>query len=107
MHALISGIANQLKHVFALQRVSACEDKDGNAHIGDLIDQRLPFGVGELVGVGNGLSGGATMLASQVAGLRYLPDCKERGFIKVQSAASGDVVHRLHEASCGIMAGRT
>jgi hypothetical protein len=80
--------------------------KIGTPIAGDLVDQRLPLGVGELVGMGDGLGGGAAMLAGQVAGLRDLPDGEEGGFVKVQSATSGDVVHRLHETSCGIGAGR-
>jgi len=89
MHAFIRGVANQLENVGALQRVSAGEDEDGHAHLGDLVDQSLPFCVGELVGVGDGLSGGAAMLAGQVAGLRNLPDGEKRGFVKVQSATGG------------------
>ena len=71
-------------------------------HCGDLIDERLALGRGQLVRVGNGLGGGAAVLAGQVAGLRDLPDGQKGGFIEVQPAAGGNGVHRLHEASTGI-----
>ena len=96
------GVANQLEDVLAFQRVSAGEDEDGNVHLGDLVDQRLALGVIELVGVGDGLSGGAAVLAGQVAGLCDLPDGKKGGFVEVQSATGGNIVHRLHRTSIHI-----
>ena len=105
LDAFVGGVADQLEDVLALQRVAAGEDEDGHAHRGDLVDQRLPLGVGQLVGVGDGLGGGAAVLAGQVAGLGDLPDGEEGGFVKVQPATGGNVVHRLHETSCGIGAG--
>jgi hypothetical protein len=54
----------------------------------------------------DGLGGGTAMLAGQVAGLRDLPDGEKGGFVKVQRATSGNVVHRLHETSNSIGAGR-
>jgi len=41
-------------------------------HLRDLVDQRLAFGVRQLVGMGNRLGCGAAMLAGQVTGLRDL-----------------------------------
>jgi hypothetical protein len=38
--------------------------------------------------------------------LRDLPDGEKGGFVKVQRATSGNVVHRLHETSNSIGAGR-
>ena len=105
LDAFIRGVADQLKNILALHRVSAGEDKNRHAHLGDLVDQRLAFGVGQFVGVGDGLGGGAAVLAGQVAGLRDLPDGEKGGFVKVQSATGGDVVHRLHETSSSIAAG--
>jgi hypothetical protein len=55
----------------------------------------------------DGLGGGAAVLAGQITGLGDFPDGEERGFIEVQPATSGNVVHRLHEASSGIRADRT
>ena len=49
--------------------------------------------------MGDGLGGGAAMLAGQVTGLGDLPDGEEWGFVEVQSATGGDVVHRLHGTS--------
>jgi hypothetical protein len=66
-------------------RVAAGKDEDGHVHLGDLVDQRLAFGVGQLVGVGDGLGGGAAVLAGQVAGLRDLPDGQKGGFVEVQA----------------------
>jgi len=60
------------------------------------------LGVGELIGVGDGLGGGAAVFAGQVAALGHLPDGEERGFVVVDGAARGDGMHglkRLHEAS--------
>jgi hypothetical protein len=54
--------------------------------------------------MGDGLGGGAAMLAGQVTRLCDFPDGKERGFVEVQPATSGNIVHRLHETSCGIEA---
>jgi hypothetical protein len=104
LHAFIGGVADQFVHVGALERVASGEDENWHAHGRDLVDQRLPLGVGQLVGVGDGLGGGAAVLAGQVAGLGDLPDGEEGGFVKVQSATGGNVVHRLHETSCGIRA---
>ena len=106
LDALFGGIADQFEDVRALQRVAAGEDEDGHLHVGDLVDQALAFGGGQLVGVGDGLGGGAAMLAGQVAGLRDFPDGQERSFVEVQPAAGGNVVHRLHGASSGIAANR-
>ena len=80
LHAFVGGVADQLEDVLALQRVAAGEDEDGHAHVGDLVDQRLAFGVGQFVGMGDGLGGGAAVLAGQVAGLRDLPDGQEGRF---------------------------
>ena len=55
----------------------------------------------------DGLSGGAAVLAGKITGLSDFPDSKERSFVEVQPATGGNIVHRLHEASCGIGAGRT
>ncbi len=66
----------------------------------------LPSSCGQLVGVRDGLRGGAAMLAGQVAGLRDFPDGEERRFVVVDPAAGGNVVHRLHKTSIGIAASR-
>ncbi len=99
MHALAGGVADQLEDVRPLQRVAAGQDEDGHMQGGNLVDQRLSFGVGQLVGVGEGLGGGAAVLAGQIAGLRDLPDGQKRGFVIIQAAASGDIAHRFHETS--------
>ena len=104
MHALAGGVADQVEEIFALQRVAAGEDEDGNVHLGDLVDERFAFFVGELVRMRNGLGGGAAVLAGQVTGLRDLPDGEEGRFVVVDPAAGGNVVHRLHETSSGIAA---
>jgi hypothetical protein len=49
--------------------------------------------------VGNGLRRRPAMLARQVARLRDLPDGQKRRFVKVEPAASGTIVHRLHKTS--------
>jgi len=105
LHALAGGVTDQFVDVFALHRVAAGEDEDGHAHLGDLIDQLLALFMGQLVRVGNGLGRGATVLAGQVAGLGNLPDGQKGGFVKVQPATGGNVVHRLHTASSRIAAG--
>jgi hypothetical protein len=99
---LIGGIADQFEDVGALDRVAAGEDEDGHAHGGDLVDQRLALGVGEFVGMGDGLGCCAAVLAGQIAGLRDLPDGEKGGLVEVQLSAVGNVVHRLHEASSRI-----
>ena len=104
LDALVGGVTDELEDVVALERVAAGEDEDGNVHLGDLVDERLAFFVRELVGVGNGLGGGAAMLAGQVAGLRDFPDGKKGRFVVVDPAAGGNVVHRLHKASIRIAA---
>ena len=76
-------------------------------HVGNLIDERLAFRIRQFIGMGNGLCGSATVLAGQVTGLRDLPDGQKRSFVKVEPAASGNIVHRLHATSCGIGAART
>jgi nucleotide-binding universal stress UspA family protein len=81
LHAFAGGVADQLEDVFALQRIAAGKHEDRHVHVGDLVDQRLAFGVGQLVGVGDGLGGGAAVLAGQVAGLRDLPDGQKRRFV--------------------------
>ena len=103
LHAFVRGIADELEDVFALHGVAAGEDEDGNVHVGDLVDKRLAFSVGELVGMRDGLGGGAAVLAGQVTGLRDFPDGQEGGFVEVEPATCGNVVHRLH---CGLLRNR-
>ena len=106
MHAFVGGVANEFEDVFALHGVAAGEDEDGNVHVGDLVDEGFAFGVAELVGMGDGLGGGAAMFTGKVTGLSDFPDSEEGRFVEVQTAAGGNSVHRLHETSCGIMTGR-
>jgi hypothetical protein len=49
--------------------------------------------------MGDGLGGGAAMLAGQITGLRDFPDGQKRSFVEIQPAAGGNAVHRLHGAS--------
>ena len=75
-------------------------------HGGNLVDKRFAFSVAQLVGMSDGLRCGAAMLAGQVAGLGDLPDGKEGGFVVVDSAAGGDILHHFqwHKASIQIVA---
>jgi len=49
LHAFAGRVGDQLEDVLRLS-VAAVEDEDGHVHVGDLVNQRLAFGVGELVG---------------------------------------------------------
>jgi hypothetical protein len=107
LDAFSSGVTDELKDIGALERVAAGKDEDGDVHVRNLIDKRFAFRVRQFIGVGNGLCGSAAVLAGQVTGLRDFPDGQKRGFVKVEPATSGNIVHRLHKTSCGIGTCRT
>ena len=107
LYTLASRIADQFEDVFPLQWIAASEDEDGDVHIGDLINKRLAFSVRQFVRMRDGLGGGAAVFAGQITGLRDFPDGKKGGFVKVEPAASGNIVHRLHKASYGTGRGNT
>ena len=96
LDAFVGGVADELEDVFALHGVAAGEDEDGDVHVGDLVDKGFAFSVGELVGMGDGLGGGAAVLAGKVTGLCDFPDGKEWSFVEIKPATCGNVMHRLH-----------
>jgi hypothetical protein len=88
---------NQVKDIGTFEGVASGEDEDGHLHGGDLIDQGFAFVRTELIGMGDGLGGGAAMLADQITRLRDFPDGQKRSFVEIQPAAGGNAVHGLHE----------
>ena len=69
-------------------------------HGGDLVDEGFAFGGGQLIGVRDGLGGGAAVLAGKITGLCDFPDGEEWGLVVIQPAAGGYVVHGLlHRAT--------
>ena len=55
LYAFRRGVFDQLENIFPLQRIAARKHKNRHAHIGDLIDQILAFGVAQFIGMRNRL----------------------------------------------------
>jgi len=66
-------VADQLKYIFALERIAAGKHKNRHAHLRNLVDQGLALFVRQLVRMRDRLRSGTAMLACQVARLRHFP----------------------------------
>ena len=99
LHALVRGVADQLEYVLSFQWIPAGKHENRHVHRGDLVDQRLPLRVRQLIGMSDRLGGRPAMFAGQVTRLGDLPDGQKRGLVEVQPATGGNIVHRFHEAS--------
>ena len=95
MNAFTGGISNQFIHIGALQRIATRENEDRNVHFRNLIDEPFRFGIRQLVRMRNGLGSRAAVLACQIAGLGYLPNCQKGRLVVVDIAAGGDTLHHF------------
>jgi len=111
VQALADGVLDEVDEVRALETVTAGEDEHrvGTLVAGQLIDEFVALGVGELARGGMVLGLGAAMLADQGAGAGNLPDDDERLVVEVvlDLADERAVAWMTSRMATGVSCGRT